>query len=1092
MDGLKLKYKHLTDEVVNDIVDGDAVLWIGESFDSAAQDLNALINLIYAPWRMVFCESTKSEVFKSLERDQSPSDRFSHKRGFIHVVATDPEHLELPRKAMPVFMLNGRDNALDSEESSSLKGNAALRRRLNMLNLLNMDRPKRLVLLSNGEKTPLDDVFSLWEEGFRSLLTVVSESDEDMKRIDEWLALGVNVNAVSFITLDLRTFTEDLLSRLLIQIPEEKIVIRARNIEVGVFDIDITDCELVEQPILDRYEIIQTQHLRKKTADDLSEEEVKCFFDKSKKDWTPFAAGLPWDRNSNARSEVLKELRKLEMEGSDENKIFYISSESGAGGTTFARFLSFCTAQEGFPTLVAKQISFRPESTEINSFLYRIRQKAMKHYALKRGELQVSDEKKPFAEIPFFIVFDVQHWEGHEEELRHFLNDITSGGRPVLILLVTSQRISDELKNSSRSKLIETLSHELSQEEVLSLGRHLNRFLKIHNMEKSDTDWIRFWEDHTPGIRTQLSSFWIALEFWLKGIFDFSQSIQSWIFEHFKNADITDDFRILLLEIAAMTTERRPLPEGLMPISKSTDFPYSVLLEDFRSEVPALALVRESFETHRHWAMTHDLLGRYLITSTFYDREMLERLNLSNANDPIHLRILLLRRIATRTAVAEKHYFHIAIDFAIKIFKLDPEGNPEFFRYWKEVLAILENMPTGIRKTSRTFNHHVAISRRRVAVNPQYFEATVEEKKNQLEKAISEIEFAINFLERRRGDDESNLNLYNSLSLAYQNLTNIEIEMGGSEEHINELRNKANRAALSALKEDPTNSYVLETVARDLIQDANFYKKDVITSASEALSYIFQAVSLDRSEYRQTQLTRLANEALTLLRKEGSSEEIERLCSRNEPYGYLAKIWLTLADSLDEFESYQLNDLPKKNIESALRIINEYCTDEHNWLLLRFRYDLVTIAEPKNFEEQLKILDELEGLGGYRMPLQLQLEHAILLYQGNRPYEANRKFYRLRQDLKQYDVIVTVPIRLRWLLTDDRKSRRICDAIVAGDIGFQVWSRSWAKVRDLQNAIVPFIPQEFNYKSMPPNLRFKCHITFSRMGPFIKPPESEE
>ena len=1091
MNGINLKYSNLTDEVVNDIADRDTVLWIGDGFDSNDQDIESLISLIEAPWRMVFCESNKSQIFKSLEKNQSPSDRFSQKRGFIHVLATDPEHLELPRKAMPVFMLNGRENATDPEESSSLGRNASLRRRLNMLNILNNDRPKRILLLSNGKESPLEDIFSMWEEGLRSLLTIVSNSNEDMIRIDEWLVSGVGVNAVSLITMELKPFKENLLARLLVEIPEEKVIIRVRNTEVGVFDIDITDCEAIEQPVLDRYEIIQTQHLRKKRPDDLSKENVKSFFDKSNNDWTPYAAGLPWDRKSSATSEVLKELKKLENDGADENKIFYLSSESGAGGTTFARWLAYNAAQEGFPTLLAKQTSFRPESTEIKSFLHRIRLKAIKDHTEESVADPIEDEKRSFPEIPFLLVYDIQHWEGHEEELRRFLNDLTLGGRPVLILLVTSQEISDELENSSRAKLIEKLSHELSQEDVLSLGRHLNRFLKVHNMNKSDNEWIRFWQDHTPGIRSSLSSFWIALEFWLKGIFDFSQSIQSWIYEHFKLAEVTDELRSLLLEIAAMTTERRPLPEGLMSEAKSSELPFSVLLEDLRNDVPALALVRESFETHRHWAMAHDLLGRYLIRSTFYDRDMLDRLNLTEAKDPVHLRILLLRRVATRSALAEKAYFGIAIDFAIKILKLDPEGNPEFFKYWKSVLEILENMPSSLRKTSRTFNHHVAISRRRVAINSQYFDATIEEKKEQLEKAISEIEFALHFLDRRKGDDESNLNLYNSLSLAYQNLTLIEIDRGSSEEYINGLRIKANSAANNALKEDPTNSYVLETVARDLIQNGNLSKKNVVTSASEALSYIFQAVSLDRSEYRQIQLTKLANDALALLRKEDTSEEIEKLCAQKEPYGFLAKVWLTLSEGVDEFESHQLNDLPKENIESALKIMNDCGLENNNWLLLRFKYDLITIAEPKKFEEQLNILDELVGLG-YRMPLQLQLERAILLHQRNRHHEANEKFPRLRQDLKKYDVIVTVPIRLRWLLTDDTKSKRICDAIVAGDIGFQAWSRSWAKVRDLQNVNVPFIPEEFGYKSMPPNLRFKCNITFSRMGPFLKAPESDD
>ena len=84
--------------------------------------------------------------------------------------------------------------------------------------------------------------------------------------------------------------------------------------------------------------------------------------------------------------------------------------------------------------------------------------------------------------------------------------------------------------------------------------------------------------------------------------------------------------------------------------------------------------------------MAHDLLGRYLINSTFFDRSMLERLGLTAASDPVHLRLLLLRRIACRTAMSLKPFRKLATDFAVKLLKLDAEGNPEFIPYWNEVL----------------------------------------------------------------------------------------------------------------------------------------------------------------------------------------------------------------------------------------------------------------------------------------------------------------------------------------------------------------------------------------------------------------------
>lgn len=62
----------------------------------------------------------------------------------------------------------------------------------------------------------------------------------------------------------------------------------------------------------------------------------------------------------------------MESDGSDANKILYVASESGAGGTTLVRSLAYEAAAEGFPALVARDSFFRPEPTEVEGFLYRV------------------------------------------------------------------------------------------------------------------------------------------------------------------------------------------------------------------------------------------------------------------------------------------------------------------------------------------------------------------------------------------------------------------------------------------------------------------------------------------------------------------------------------------------------------------------------------------------------------------------------------------------------------------------------------------------------------------------------------------------
>src|SRR5262249_1429816 len=151
----------------------------------------------------------------------------------------------------------------------------------------------------------------------------------------------------------------------------------------------------------------------------------------------------------------------------------------------------------------------------------------------------------------------------------------------------------------------------------------------------------------------------------------------------------------------------------------------------------------------------HDLLGRLLINIVFYDRPILTRLGLDHAKDQIHLRILLLRRIAERPVLDRVAFRPLAQEFPVNIFKLD-EGRLEFARYWPEVLAALDAMPAAFRKSSRAFLHHAAVTRRRICTIREYFDLLLTDRKALLSDAVGLIESAIS-LPSIAGDDESDL-----------------------------------------------------------------------------------------------------------------------------------------------------------------------------------------------------------------------------------------------------------------------------------------------------------------------------------------------
>jgi hypothetical protein len=113
--------------------------------------------------------------------------------------------------------------------------------------------------------------------------------------------------------------------------------------------------------------------------------------------------------------------------------------------------------------------------------------------------------------------------------------------------------------------------------------------------------------------------------------------------------------------------------------------------------------------------------------------------------------------------------------------------------------------------------------------------------------------------------------------------------------------------------ENPNNSFVLETAAKDLLQKGRFDAEDAISCAAQALSYIFQATALENAQARQHKLNRLAIEALQLLRDSRADTQIEDMIKYNNPLGYLAKAWLSLTNDFCEMSALAISEFPRES-----------------------------------------------------------------------------------------------------------------------------------------------------------------------------------
>lgn len=1071
--------------MLNDILARDASLWLGTGVGQK-EDVDAIAQLAALPWRAVVVESSSSELADAIvsHKDQ---ELLVPRRGYLDIIAANPGDIPLATRTLPVFLLSGREGSTDPLESTNLPRQKAQLRRLSMLSRLQNVTSRHLVFVSSGDNQLVDEFVELWEEGFRARITFVTKDEAEIARLGQIVSSLRSGPTITVVACSAKDFATELSSEVLTAITPESLAIRMRASDKSITVVDAALCDLPDQPILDRYELLKEADFVPLLPDELKSEEIDLFFRKGdcSRNWRIHAAGLPWLKDDSCERQLLNRLRRLHGAGSEGNLAALIVAESGSGGTTLMERLAFLAASEGYPSLVARRLSFEPNANELIGFLNRLT------VAHAQALANIDDSAK-FQETPILVAFDAEQWRGHEEGIAPFVKKLERAGRPVLLLVVTDCDGAARIPQDVCTALDVPLCHSFSEDDAAKLGAHLNKYLAPKGNSRADNEWRSFHQSQLPAIgdfgATQIS-FWIALEFWLQKQVPLGETIQGWVYKQFIDANLTPDLAQLVLRIAALTIERVGMPEDLFPPPPQSSLPQSIRLEEIRAKAPALGLVRNRSATVSQWSLGHPLLGRYLLGVLIRDRTTLETLGLEHCTSVPQLRLSLLGAIASSPELGTLHHRNLAVYFATTILKLDRDGNREFFHEWKEVLRILENVPQRVWETSQAFNHHVAISRRRIASDEEFFPLSTAEKQEQLLAAAEHIEFAINRINENDGDD-TQLHLWNSLARCFQDLLALAEGPLSDPKLASEYRKLASECVTRAFELSPLNSYVLETRARELILSAQNCAESGPESAAafacEALDCIQRALTLESAPARQTRLHDLLRQTFQLLSSHQVTKQLAALRSKNDPIGLIGTAWLELRANLAPGETLNYTKLERGQIDRALELLEQIPAGQRKPLDLRLAYELTTIRGPYEYTQQLQLMEEI-GRESRQLDSQSRLEFAILLYQVGRVAEGAAIYKGLRQDLRNSDTFVTVPERLRVLRKRDTAEPIICLASFAG---VDSYGKQWAKVEELGRTEAPFNSFEFvRDKQMEPRRRFHCVVTFGRNGPFLRPRE---
>lgn len=767
------------------------------------------------------------------------------------------------------------------------------------------------------------------------------------------------------------------------------------------------------------------------------------------------------------RNKLQGALRRLDHEGAEANRVFYVAAESGAGATTFVRDLAWSFATQGYPTLLANQVPFSPSGREVEAFIMR---------CLTVATDAGASENTRLYEAPWLIVFDRLQWEGREGEIATFAREIEAAGRRACIVVVTSIQLPLAIYAERRLEHLASLTHTVSEADALSLGQHLNRYLRRLGTARRDDEWRNFFHSSMVGPNQRFAAFWVVLSFWLQRQFDMTETVQGWLYRQFRDGVTDAVLRQAIIDIAAMSTERQPLPDALLP--PSIDYLTRDKLVDLQSSFGALGIVRFRHEVQGFWALLHDQLGRFVLNGLFYDHSAREAAGFGEATHPEHLRLLALKRIASQSALAHSDLREVAETFATTIFKIDPsQGRVIFALYWRETLAALDAMPRAFRTTSRIFLHHAAVSRRRIAMSEEDFSISNDERAELLTRAAADIEAALEMTPRP--GEEPDLNLLNSLAHAYHDLAKVETRRNAPADQIAELRAKAQEATRRAYRLNPDNSYVIETYAHDLLVCAGVDPTAAPGAAIEVLGLVYGAMQRETAKPRRYALARLADAALDILMSATGTERDAE--PQTESEAIIAGL-KALSAGVRRFEGMELKDYPRDHRLRAGELLAHPLLRD-NAQAVRLRYLLACIDRPTDLALQLDLLETLEGGSGTFTP-QMRLELAILLHQRDRHHEASKRFRELRALWSRGEHFVEVPERLRWLAKRDGSGpRQVAARIASGGTD----GRHRARVGELQNEEVPLRPQEFGREQLRPSLELKGFISFGHNGPLLRP-----
>ncbi len=131
-----------------------------------------------------------------------------------------------------------------------------------MLDSLSRSAPRELLILAGaGDPVPKDFRF-LWNSGFRCNVTFISADPESRGILQKWLDASEGIAAATLVRLSPAAASAQIVQEYDSTYPEERHVIRLRDVRGGFHKLDVTTLDEPERPVLGNYSLIEERDLR--------------------------------------------------------------------------------------------------------------------------------------------------------------------------------------------------------------------------------------------------------------------------------------------------------------------------------------------------------------------------------------------------------------------------------------------------------------------------------------------------------------------------------------------------------------------------------------------------------------------------------------------------------------------------------------------------------------------------------------------------------------------------------------------------------------------------------------------------------------